>query len=208
MITFSFMSINVWWSQRLPSVTFWSMDCACYYKMAALTLTVCVHWPLYCLRTNGGEPKSDHWHFMWSLHFNMSGKGAKHWQIVQVQCSGLKLQVYPFVHRILEYTWTKETIGKIEAIQRQAARFVANHYHNTYSVQEMISNFEWPSLQHYRKVATLSMMYKIPYDQVIIDNTKLISALPRQRRRHSRQLAKFQCHSVLVCTRASYSWMI
>lgn len=35
----------------------------------------------------------------------------------------------------------------IETVQRRAARFVTNRYHNTSSVSEMIDNLNWPTLE-------------------------------------------------------------
>ena len=58
-----------------------------------------------------------------------------------------------FVRPLLEYAssvWdphTKRNIDKIEAIQRRAAHFVLNRYHNTSSVSAMLDRLHWPTQQ-------------------------------------------------------------
>ena len=55
----------------------------------------------------------------------------------------------------------KGDIQKLEMIQRRAARFVQNRYHNTSSVSDMIDQLEWPTLEERRRTASLSVMYKL-----------------------------------------------
>ena len=86
-----------------------------------------------------------------------------------------------YVRPILEYACTvwdpsTDTQMKIlEAVQRRAARFVVNRYHNTSSVDAMINRLEWPSLHQRRKTCRLAMMYKnkILHDQVQFNKTKI-----------------------------------
>ena len=54
-------------------------------------------------------------------------------------------------------------------VQRRSARYVTNRYHNTSSVNEMIENLEWSSLENRRKNARLTMLYKIKHEKVNID---------------------------------------
>jgi hypothetical protein len=42
--------------------------------------------------------------------------------------------------------YTKENITQLEHIQRRAARYVTNPYHNTSSVSNMIEHLNWRSL--------------------------------------------------------------
>ena len=53
-----------------------------------------------------------------------------------------------------------ESIDKLEAVQRRAARFVLNRYHNTSSTR-MLALLRWPSLEQRRKTSRLGVMYKI-----------------------------------------------
>jgi hypothetical protein len=49
---------------------------------------------------------------------------------------------------------------KIEMVQRRAARFVTNRYHNKSSVNDMLGNLKWQTLEE-RTNARLTMLYKI-----------------------------------------------
>ena len=95
------------------------------------------------------------------------------------------------------YTW--KSIDKLEAIQRQAARFMLNRYHNTSSVHRMLDLLGWPSLEQRRKTSRLGMMHKI-YSGLVqcpIIKTKLVPPCPRQHRTHCQQLS-------LITTRTQY----
>ena len=104
-----------------------------------------------------------------------------------------------FVRPILEYActvWdphTQTNIDRLEAVQRRAARFVVNRYHNTSSVSGMIDQLNWPTLQHRRRVARLAMLRKILNDEAIFNKKNINPAPPRRRRGHSQQLVQIQC---------------
>ena len=57
--------------------------------------------------------------------------------------------------------YTKEQTRKIEMVQRRAARYVTNRYHNTSSVTNMLDHLGWESLESRRTKAQLTMLYKI-----------------------------------------------
>jgi 16S rRNA C1402 (ribose-2'-O) methylase RsmI len=62
-------------------------------------------------------------------------------------------------------------------VQRRAARYVKNRYHNTSSATEIIGQLQWISLEERRKAARLILLYKISNGLVKIDaadNTKTI----------------------------------
>jgi hypothetical protein len=47
-------------------------------------------------------------------------------------------------------------------VQRRAARFVTNRYHNKSSVNDMLGNLKWQTLEEKRtNYARLTMLYKI-----------------------------------------------
>ena len=50
---------------------------------------------------------------------------------------------------------------RLEMIQRRDTRYVANRYHNTSSVSDMLDQLEWPSLESRRTNSRLTMMYKM-----------------------------------------------
>ena len=103
-----------------------------------------------------------------------------------------------FVRPILEYActvwdpYTQEQIDKLEAVQRRAARFVVNRYHNTSSVTCMIDALQWPSLQHRRKINRLAMLKKFLDHDAIFNMKKIRPAPIRPRRAHSQQLVKIR----------------
>ena len=59
--------------------------------------------------------------------------------------------------------------NKIEMIQRRAARYVTNRYHNTSSVTEMLDDLGWETLKTRRVKAQLTMFYKIDNNLVDIN---------------------------------------
>jgi len=50
---------------------------------------------------------------------------------------------------------------KIEMVQRRAARFDTNRYHNKSSVNDMLGNLKWQTLEERRTNARLTILYKI-----------------------------------------------
>ena len=59
-------------------------------------------------------------------------------------------------------------IKQIEKVQRRAARFTCNRYHNTSSVTDMLEDLDWPTLQVRRLRTRLIMFYKIIHFPVAI----------------------------------------
>jgi hypothetical protein len=57
-------------------------------------------------------------------------------------------------------------INKVEAVQRRAARYVANNHGNRYSVSNIIERLKWKPLADRRKDARLVMLYKIDRELV------------------------------------------
>ena len=74
------------------------------------------------------------------------------------------------VRPILEYCctvwspYTQDYINKLEIVQRRAARYVTNRYHNTSSVTSMLEYLEWESLESKRVKCQLTMLFKIIND--------------------------------------------
>jgi hypothetical protein len=63
----------------------------------------------------------------------------------------------------------------LERIQRRAARYVTNRYHNTSYVSDMLDQLEWPSLESRRTNSRLTMMYKMTKNLANVDTSdKLI----------------------------------
>ena len=106
-----------------------------------------------------------------------------------------------YVRPILEYAATvwnpfsAKHIDRLEAVQRRAARFVVNRYHNRSSVSEMIDRLQWPSLQQRRKSSRLIMLYKIINDYIKINTPSIKPAPTRQRRGNQHQLCQLRCRT-------------
>ena len=64
---------------------------------------------------------------------------------------------------------TERNISKLDMVQRRAARYVTHRYRQTSSVNDMLSELDWRSLQNRRIDNCLVMFYKIVHAQVAID---------------------------------------
>jgi hypothetical protein len=101
----------------------------------------------------------------------------------------------------LEYASTvwdptaQKHINDIEAVQRRAARFVANDYKSTTSVTAILDQLKWPSLQKRRTLARLTTFYKIHHEQLHVKCPHLHPLPTRTRRGHSQQYARIQCRT-------------
>jgi hypothetical protein len=72
-----------------------------------------------------------------------------------------------------------------ELVQRRAARYAGNRYHNTSSVTDMLQTLTWPTLQQRRlKTKLIIMFYKIVHHIVAVPTTILIPTDPRIRQFH------------------------
>jgi hypothetical protein len=92
------------------------------------------------------------------------------------------------VRPVLEYAcaaWDphlKTDIDKLEKVQRRAARYVLNRYHNRSSVTDMIHTLEWKPLVDRRRVARLSMFYRLANGKVAVDTDDKLIPYQRQSR--------------------------
>jgi len=79
-----------------------------------------------------------------------------------------------YTRPILEYAstvwapYTKASIGKLEAIQQRAARFVVSDYDYSNSVTSILNQLNWLSLDTRRQVSRLIMFYKIVHQSVAL----------------------------------------
>ena len=70
---------------------------------------------------------------------------------------------------------TKDT-DKLERINRQAARMVMNDYKHCSSVTATMKHLEWPTLEHWREIQRLTMMFKVVRGLVAVPSTQLTPA--------------------------------
>ena len=120
--------------------------------------------------------------FRWNTHINnINAKASRSLSFLkrnlQINAINIKETAYKAIVRpLVEYApcvWdpsTKTNIDKLEMIQRRAARYVLNRYHNTSSVDDMLNQLKWPTLQDRRKTSRLSMLYKIVHSQVEVQS--------------------------------------
>jgi hypothetical protein len=114
----------------------------------------------------------------WNKHVNqVVAKSSKVLGLIKrninISSPTIKATAYKaLVRPILEYSatvWdphTQKNIDKVEMVQRRAARWALNRYHNTSSVTDMLQSLSWPILQLRRSEARLCMMYKMVHGLV------------------------------------------
>ena len=119
----------------------------------------------------------------WDKHINdITSKGNKALGFLkrnlQTSNQQIKTQAYQaLVRPKIEYScsiWdhhTSESIRKIEMVQRRAARYSCNRYHNTSSVSDMLNIIHLPSLAERRLRTRLVMMYKVSFHLVAVHQT-------------------------------------
>ena len=126
---------------------------------------------------------------------------------LRINSPDLKATAYKaLVRPLVEYgttVWdpaTNKCIHQLEMVQRRAARFTLNRYHNTSSVESMLEELEWPSLKQRREDFRLAMMYKLHNNLVHFPTQSYISqvamptrtmhadsyVVPRSRTKHHR----------------------
>ena len=65
-------------------------------------------------------------------------------------------------------------IKRIESVQRRAARYVTNRFHNTSSPSDMIRELEWESLEQRRAKWRLINCYKVIHNMINLTTSNLI----------------------------------
>ena len=89
---------------------------------------------------------------------------------------------------IIRNPYQKDQIYKLEMVQRRAARYTTNRYHNKSSASDMLDHLKWEPLESRRTKAQLTMMYKIVNDLVDVPAEQYLTpASSRTRATHSRK---------------------
>ena len=143
----------------------------------------------------------------WSKHINkVTSKANRQLSFIrrnlQINNTKVKETAYKgLVRPILEYcasVWDPyhlKYINQLEMVQRRAARFVLNRYHNISSVTEMLDQLKWESLKHRRQKARLLMFYKIKMGLVAISLPSFIVPKPRPRPGYPHQYMQPFCRT-------------
>ena len=108
---------------------------------------------------------------------------------LRIHSTQLKTTAYQtLVRPLVEYgctVWDPHTAGcihQLEMIQRRAARYVLNRYHNTSSVSEMLEQLGWSSLEKRREHLRLTMLYKMHNSLVDFNMEQYIQPITRPTR--------------------------
>ena len=99
---------------------------------------------------------------------------------------------------------TKSNISKLEMVQRRAARYTCNRFHNTSSVTNMPTELKWPQLQLRRTRTRLIFFYKIIYHLVAIYPTNLLVPSDSRTRQYTHSHSYRHIHTSLDSYKYSF----
>ena len=149
----------------------------------------------------------------WNLHYdNIISNANKSLGFLKrnlrVSNTDIKSRAYQtLVRPKLEYScsvwdpYTSEHTQKLEMVQRRAARYAMNNYHNTSSVTDMIDTLQWPTLAERRLKTRLCIFYKIVHCLIAVPATHiLIPTDTRTRHSHS------QTYRHIQTAKDTYKW--
>ena len=118
---------------------------------------------------------SNLWCDNWSI-FVASRRSVK----VAVSSLSLCCNLFPVTSNALVFS-------VLEMVQSRAARYVLNRFNYLSSVDEMLQELQWNTLEERRKKDRLVMFYKIHNDQTGIDTRKYLKPLGRVSRHVNNQ---------------------
>ena len=151
----------------------------------------------------------------WNTHINnTTNKAGKVLNMLKrnlkISNPTVKTQAYnSLVRPIAEYAavvwdpYTKANINKVEMVQRRAARWTLNRYHNTSSVTDMLDHLAWPMLQTRRAEARLCLMYKMVHN-LVATNVRLYATPVLRPTRHTHPLGFVRIPSTTETYRMAY----
>ncbi|KAI8516955.1 hypothetical protein Bbelb_055360 [Branchiostoma belcheri] len=83
---------------------------------------------------------------------------------------------------------TQDQVGRIEMVQRRAARYVTNNFHRTSSVTDMLDKLGWQTLESRRRNARLATLYKITNNVISVPHASRVVPAARCSRRTNHAL--------------------
>ena len=129
---------------------------------------------------------------------------------LKINSPAIKAQAYKaLVRPQMEYAatvwdpYTQKNKHQLEMVQRRAARWTLNRFHNTSSVTEMLGHLNWPTLETRRSEAKLVMLYKMVHNLVAVDITQYTTPVLRPTR-HSHPHSYIQIHARNEAYRMSF----
>ena len=124
---------------------------------------------------------------IWHLHLSIQRKlHTKHWFTLSSS-----MQLLFGIH-IMKQT------KKVEKVQKTAARWVCRRWHNTSSIDDILNDLDWPSLEDRRLKSSLTIFYKIHSGTVSLDKDKYLTPAPRLRSTrvsHDSQYTRYMSYS-------------
>ena len=108
---------------------------------------------------------------IWHLHLGIQRKlHTKHWFALS---SSIQLLFGIPIMKLRQKRW--------RIVQKTAARWVCRQWHNASSIDDMLDELEWPSLEDRRLKSSLTFFYKIHSGTVSLDKDKYLTPAPRLR---------------------------
>ncbi|KAI8497214.1 hypothetical protein Bbelb_251630 [Branchiostoma belcheri] len=83
---------------------------------------------------------------------------------------------------------TQDQVGRIEMVQRRAARYVTNNFLRTSSVTDMLAKLGWQTLESRRRNARLATLYKITNNVISVPHASRVVPAARCSRRTNHAL--------------------
>ncbi|XP_066272290.1 uncharacterized protein [Branchiostoma lanceolatum] len=124
---------------------------------------------------------------------------------LKISSTSIKEKAYKaFVRPLLEYAssvwdpYTQKSIARLESVQRRAARFVLNRYHNKSSVGSMLLQLGWEPLEQRRRTQRLEVFCRIREGLVEcpVIRDKIVPAPPRGRRMYTEQFTRIKTRTL------------
>ena len=87
---------------------------------------------------------------------------------------------------------------KVEKVQKTAARWTCRRWQNKSSVDDMLDELEWPSLEDRRVKSSLTFFYKIHSGTVSLDKDRYLTKAPNlrsTRASHDSQYTRYMAYS-------------
>lgn len=133
----------------------------------------------------------------WDRHINnITATASKQLNFIKrnlkVHSTEIKSKAYTsLVRPKLEYScsvWdphTKSQTQQLEMVQRRAARYTCNRFHNTSSVSDMTHQLKWPELTHRRARTRIIFFYKVVHHLVAIYPPNLLIPSDKRTRQYT-----------------------